>query len=105
MSDPSPREGKDDLPFHEIMPLNMAMPKPEVLGYFQEKFPHSSEAAILSAFINLRNAPDDATITFERTRDRGRDALNGRVVGADGRTIPGRILVDAVSGQPLQMIG
>lgn len=105
MSDSSPRERKDDLPFHEIMPLNMPMPKSEVISYFQEKFPDSSEAAILSAFINLRNAPDDATITFERTSNRGRDALSGKVVGADGRAIPGSILVDASSGFPLSRIG
>ena len=91
--------------FADRVTLGMPMSKREVVDAFLAQFPESTEANVLAAFINLRNAPDDATVTFTRGSDRGRDSLSGEIKRLDGTRLTGRLLVGAINGQPLQMIG
>lgn len=102
MSNPAESGEKKD--FVDRVATGMPMSRREVIDAFLAQFPHSTEANILAALFNLRQAPEDAQFTFTREEDRGRDALSGEIKMSDGTRL-GRLLVDAISGQPLQKIG
>jgi hypothetical protein len=102
MSDPSEIGVKKD--FADRLVLGVSMTKEEVINAFLEQFPSSSREVVLDAFSELASAPDDAKFTSFRRRNRGRDAITCDIRKADG-TLLGSMLVNAVTGQPLQRLG
>lgn len=91
--------------FRERIAINMAMSRQEVVDALAAHH-NVPDENILRAFLNLRNAPDDATITFTEGASRGVPCLYGEVKLADGEVQYGcDVRIHAVSGQPVQRIG